>query len=166
MGAAEKGGALACTTAAALWAAGVCGRPDWNRALDYLRRSAELGFPPAQAQLRLLAGHSGAGQGGDDWKALRRAIDIKAWRQPPRPRALCREPRVFAFEGMVSPAVCDWIVALARDRLRPAMVYDAAGADAPSAGRSNSAVELNPGRRGRDGCWRCANGWPPPRACR
>src|SRR3954470_14166831 len=51
--AAERGGGMACTTAAALLAAGVSGRPDWNRALDYLRRGAELGFPMAQAQLRL-----------------------------------------------------------------------------------------------------------------
>src|ERR1700749_4857160 len=38
--AAEKGGGLACTMAAALLAAGACGRPDWHRALDYLRRGA------------------------------------------------------------------------------------------------------------------------------
>src|SRR5258707_183943 len=63
MAAAERGGGLACTTTAALLAAGIAGRPDWHRALDYLRRGAELGFPMAQAQLRLLAGRD-----GDDWR--------------------------------------------------------------------------------------------------
>jgi prolyl 4-hydroxylase len=138
MAAAERGGGFACTMAATLLAAGVSGRPDWQRALDYLRRGAELGFPSAQAQLRLLAGGS-----GDDWKALRRAVDIKTWRQAPKPRALSREPRVQAFAGVASPAVCDWIVARGRDRLRPAMVYDGAGGHAVSATRSNSATELN-----------------------
>lgn len=135
--AAERGGGSACAMAAALLAAGASGRPDWPRALDYLRRGAELGFANAQAQLRLLAGRD-----GDDWKALRRAVDIKAWREPPKSRALSREPRVRAYEGVAGPAVCDWIVARARDRLRPAMIYDEAGAAAVHAARSNSATEF------------------------
>jgi hypothetical protein len=139
LGAAERGGGLACTTAAALLAAGAGGRPDWSRALDYLLRGAELGFPPARTQLRLLAGRDGG-----DWKALRRAVDIKAWRTPPRPRALSQEARVQAFEGVAGAAVCDWIIAQAKGRLRPARVYDAAGAQTVSSARSNSAAELSP----------------------
>jgi hypothetical protein len=50
---------------------------------------------------------------------------------------------VQAIEGVVSAPICDWIIAQARDRLRPAMVYDAAGGHTTIAGRSNSAVELS-----------------------
>ena len=103
-----------------------------------MRRGAELGFPAAQAQLRILAN-----RGGDDWKGLRRAIDIKAWREAPKARALSREPRVRAFEGVASAAVCEWIIARSRDRLRPALVYDVAtGAKAASAARGNSAADF------------------------
>ncbi|HEY2048885.1 MAG TPA: 2OG-Fe(II) oxygenase [Caulobacteraceae bacterium] len=135
--AAGKGEAMACTLAAALVAAGVFGKPDWPRALDYLQQGAEAGFPMARAQLRLLAGRT-----GDDWGILRREIDIESWRAAPHPHMLSRDPRVSAFEGVASPAVCDWIIARARDRLGPARIYDRAGGQAVGSSRSNSAFEL------------------------
>jgi hypothetical protein len=135
--AADKGHAIACTLAAALVAAGVFGSPDWPRALDYLRQGAEAGFPVAQAQLRLLAGRT-----GDDWQGLRREIDITSWQVAPKPQVLSRDPSVQAFEGVASPAVCDWIIARARERLAPATVYDEAAGKAVASVRSNSAFEL------------------------
>lgn len=135
--AAGKGDAMACTLAAALVAAGVFGSPDWPRALDYLRQGAEAGFPIAQAQLRLLAGGT-----GDDWRGLRREIDISAWQSPPKRQVLSTDPSVLAFESLASPAVCDWLIARARDRLAPAMVYDAAAGKAVASARSNSAFEM------------------------
>lgn len=137
LAAADRGGGLACTTAAVLLAAGISGKADWRRAIDYLRRGAEVGFPMAQTQLRLLAGRD-----GDDWKGLQRGIDMKAWRQPPKPTYLSREPRVMVFERLVTPAVCDWMIAHARPRLRPAEVYSSASGTAVSHVRTNSAVEL------------------------
>jgi len=135
--AADKGEASAATVAAALVAAGVFGRPDWPRALNYLLRGAEAGIPIAQAQLRLLAGRT-----GDDWSDLRREVDIESWRTAPGPRILCREPSLRAFEGMASPAVCDWIIGRARARLAPATVYDKSGGRIVDATRGNSAFEL------------------------
>jgi hypothetical protein len=44
----------------------------------------------------------------------------------------------MACEGLASPAVCDWLIAQARDRLRPALVTTRPGSAAGSAGRSNS----------------------------
>ena len=137
LAAADRGDSAASTVAAALIAAGVFGAPDWPRALDYLLRGARGGVPMAQAQLRLLAGGT-----GDDWASLRRAVDIEAWRSAPEPRILSREPSVKAFEGMASPAVCDWIIGRARDRLAPVTVYDKSGAGVVGASRSNSAFEL------------------------
>jgi hypothetical protein len=136
--AAEGGGGLACTMAAALLAVGAGGPPDWPRALDYLRRGAELGFQVAQAQLRLLAGKD-----GDDWKGLQRSVDIEAWRAAPEPSPLSSDPRVWAFEGVASPAVCDWIIAQARSRLRPATVFTSAGFYGVSSERNNSAAQLS-----------------------
>ncbi len=136
--AADKGEATACTVAAALVAAGVFGKPEWPRALDYLRRGAAGGFPVAQAQLRLLAGRA-----GDDWPALRREIDIASWQAAPEPRILSDEPRVMAFEGVASPAVCDWLIARAQGRLAPAMIYDSAAGKAVASARSNSAFEMS-----------------------
>jgi prolyl 4-hydroxylase len=140
LAAAAQGGGMACALTAALLAIGVTGRPEWALALDYLRRGAELGFPMAQAQLRILAG-----QDGDDWAALHNEIDIAAWLRPPEARALSAEPRVQAFEGAANRAVCEWIIARSRDRLKPATVYDNAGADAVHEARSNSAAELGLG---------------------
>jgi prolyl 4-hydroxylase len=139
MAAAQRGSGFACTLAATLLAVGVAGRPDWHRALDHLRRGAELGYPAAQAQLKILAG-----RGGDDWRVLRRDIDIKSWRAAPKPTVLSGAPKVRAFEGVASPAVCEWIIARSRERLRPAMVYDVAtGGHAVSSARGNSAAELS-----------------------
>ncbi len=137
LAAADRGETAASTVAAALIAAGVFGAPDWPRALDYLLRGAQGGFPMAQAQLRLLAGGT-----GDDWASLRGAVDIEAWRAAPAPRILRREPSVKAFEGVASFAVCDWIIGRARDRLAPATVYDRSGRDVVGAVRSNTSFEL------------------------
>jgi hypothetical protein len=121
MAAAERGGAFACATAANLFAWGYyAGRPDWPRALDYLQRSAELGYAPAQAQLRLLSGY----KAGIDWKKLRRAIDIAALRKFPTAQPLSEDPLVHAVPGLLSPQICDALIAQARPRLAPATIYN------------------------------------------
>jgi hypothetical protein len=136
--AAEQGGPLACTMAAAMLAVGAGGPPDWPRALDYLWRGAELGFAVAQTQLRLLAGRD-----GDDWKGLRSAVDIEAWRTAPEIHPISEDPRVWAFRGVASAAVCQWLIAQAKGRLQPATVYTVAGGLAVSSQRNNSFVQLS-----------------------
>lgn len=118
MAAAERGGGYACAMAAVLMASGIAGT-DWPRALDYLQRSAELGFPPARAQLQLLAG-----AGGQDWGRLRRAVRMDVWRTAPPPIILSEAPQIRAFASVLPPAVCDWIIDRGRERLAPAQVYD------------------------------------------
>ena len=137
MAAAERGGAQACALAAVLLASGI-GGPDWPRALGHLQRAAELGFAPAQDQLRLLAGAA-----GEDWAGLRRAVNLDAWRTAPGPEILSTAPRIRAFRGLLPPAVCDWLVARARERLGPAQVYDPSTGGAMRDGtRRNSAAEF------------------------
>jgi prolyl 4-hydroxylase len=137
MAAAERGGGYACAMAAMLLASGV-GGADWPRALDYLQRSAELGFSPAQDQLRLLAGAP-----GQDWRALRRAVSLDSWRKAPEPAVLSEAPSIRTFDRMLPPEVCDWVIARGRERLGPAQVYDpATGGPARDEARRNSAAEF------------------------
>jgi hypothetical protein len=118
--AAERGSGFACATAATLYARGYSGQQDWPRALDWLQRAAELGYQPAQAQLRLLSGY----KAGIDWKKLRRASDIAAWRKVPAPQTLFAEPQIHAAPGFLSPELCETLIARARPLLGPAPVYN------------------------------------------
>jgi hypothetical protein len=137
MAAAERGGAYACALAAVLLASGI-GGADWPRALDHLQRAAELGYPPAQDQLRLLAG-----AGGENWAGLRRAVNLQAWRTAPKAEVLSAAPRIHAFAKLLPPAVCDWLIARARERLGPAQVYDpSTGGPLRSDARRNSAADF------------------------
>jgi hypothetical protein len=140
LSAAERGGGYACATAAMLWARGYSGQPDWPRALDYLQRAAELGFQPARDQLRLLSGY----KAGIDWKKLRRAVDIAAWRKVPAPLALSEDPLIRAAPGLISPQFCDALIARARPLLGPAAIYDELkGGAAREDGRRHSAAQFD-----------------------
>jgi hypothetical protein len=140
MAAAERGGGYACAVAATLFAFGFAGGPDWPSALDHLQRAAELGFPPAQAQLRLLAGD----RAGTDWRSLRRAIDIASWREPAALETLSEDPPVRAAPGLLSAQMCDALIARARPLLAPAKIYNEfIGGEAIRDARRNSAAEFN-----------------------
>ena len=135
--AAEFGGGYACAMASTLFAHGHAGQPDWPRALDYLQRAAELGFQPARDQLRLLSGY----KAGIDWKKLRRAIDIAAWRKIPTPFTLNEDPPVHAVPGLLSAELCDALIARASPLIAPAPVYDEqSGGNTTSNERPHSAA--------------------------
>jgi prolyl 4-hydroxylase len=140
LAAAERGGGFACATAANLFAWGFySGQPEWPRALDYLQRAAELGYAPAQAQLRLLSGY----KHGIDWKKLRRAIDINALRKFPKPQVLSEDPSIHAVPGLLSAEICDALIAQARPRLSPAMIYnELKGGNTLSQGRNHTAAQF------------------------
>ncbi|HEY6644726.1 2OG-Fe(II) oxygenase [Povalibacter sp.] len=91
---------------------------DVAAALDYLQRAAELGWQPAQQELRVLARH-----GGSDWTALRRAIDIGALTAPLPVRVVSREPRIVVIDAFCSPDECTWLIERARPHLQRALVY-------------------------------------------
>jgi prolyl 4-hydroxylase len=140
LAAAERGGGFACAMAATLYAYGFSGRPDWPRALDYLQRAAELGFQPARDQLRLLSGF----RAGIDWKKLRRAVDVAAWRKLPALEVLSEDPPVHAAPGLLPAEVCDALIARARPLLAPAKVYNgSASGQTTGEDRRNSAAEFH-----------------------
>ncbi|MBX3703720.1 MAG: 2OG-Fe(II) oxygenase [Steroidobacteraceae bacterium] len=122
--ASARGGGEATSDLALLAAWGVLRPRSFEAALDLLQRAAELGHPPAQAELRLLAG-----TGGADWAALRRGVDPEAWTRARPARELSAAPRIQVLEGFASAAECDWLVARGQGDLRRARVYrhDASG---------------------------------------
>jgi hypothetical protein len=141
MAAAERGDGSACATAANLFAWGYhAGGADWPRALDYLRRAAELGYAPAQAQLRLLSGY----KAGVDWKKLRRAVDIEALRKFPEPAPLSEDPQIRTAPGLLSAELCDTLIARARPMLGRARIYnELKGGGTRGQERSNSSAHFD-----------------------
>jgi hypothetical protein len=111
------------------------GRPqDWSKALDWLGRAAAAGSVGGAAQLEVLR------RGGS-------SVDLAALTAPPPKRSLSERPRIRVFEGFASAAECDWLIALARDRLNPAWVWDpATGEGRPDPNRTNRALELEFGQ--------------------
>jgi hypothetical protein len=138
--ASDAGGGEATEMLAIIAAAGLGREPDWNAALDLLARSAERGWAPAQAQLRLL---TGVLQGEAHWRSLRDRIDVAALIATPPRRPLCEAPRIRTSEGFASPAFCDWVIARAKGRTKRAEVFDhATGAGHLHGGRTNSELEI------------------------
>ena len=119
---------------------------DWGNALDLLVRSAEMGWPLAQASLAGLAGDwalarqlMGGNAVASDWKGLRGAIDLPVWFAVPKFAVVSASPRVGIIEDFASPEICDWIVERARTRLGPAKVFDlVSGGPTHEAVRDNS----------------------------
>ena len=123
------GGARAMEHFAVLIGGGFYAQQSWPVALDLLQRAAEAGSASAQAQLQLLAGRP-AGEGG--WAALRQSVDLAAWMRAPEPKVLSESPRILSVSGLITPAVCDWIVGQCAGKLVRAELYDpATGQHAP-----------------------------------
>ncbi len=120
--AADAGDAEATNLLATLTASGAWMLQDWPRALDLLQRAAQLGSASARGQLECLAPDK------DDWAMRRSAIDLEAWLTPPARRSLCDSPRVRQVDAFIPSAVCDWLVGLGKDKLRPAMMVEGYGA--------------------------------------
>ena len=109
--AAEAGDGAAAARLAVLTGMGLGVAPNWDRAVELLGRAADLEFEPARDQVALLAGPDGR-------------IDIPGWLNAPRPRGLSQGPAIFAIDGFLPPAICDWLIARAETMAEPALVYD------------------------------------------
>jgi prolyl 4-hydroxylase len=132
--AAEAGDGEAAARLAVLTGMGLGVPHDWRRAVELLGRAAELGFEPARDQIALLAGP-------DD------GIDIAGWLNAPRPRVLSEGPAIFAIDGFLPGAVCDWMIARAEALVQPALVYDhETGAGRRESVRTNTAAQFDLGK--------------------
>jgi len=139
--AAKASSAEAFRHLATLAGAGVGTPQNWPLALDHLLAAAEGGSASAQGQLRSLGG---AGAAPDaDWRALRASVCVRDWTAPVEKRVLSASPRIVAIDRFLPRSACEGLMALARGRLAPALVFgrDAVGPQA-SATRANTAFEI------------------------
>jgi prolyl 4-hydroxylase len=132
----------------AIKAAEEAGPPqDWTAALDHLQRAAHLGSRLAQAELAGLSGQwplahdilAGAEVQDWPWSRFRSSIDLEKWLQPPAVSNISEGPRIAVVNDVATPEACDWLIARARPRLKPAQIYDdKEGRHRIGAGRTNT----------------------------
>ncbi|MGZ8370873.1 MAG: hypothetical protein ACXWVH_07440, partial [Caulobacteraceae bacterium] len=133
----QLGGGEAAALAAMLAGAGQFTAQNWPASIEGLVRAAELGWPPAQQQLRLLAGAEGS------WRDLGERVDISTWTALAPPTPLSEAPRAVIFERFITPGQCAWMIERAADKIGPAKVYDPASArGVVESARSNSAGQF------------------------
>lgn len=114
--AANNNDPLAARYLAILQATGIAAEQDWNAALDWLRRAAELGDAAAAgdiAQLEALAN----GPSND-------AI-LAAWLTAPEVELLSESPRIGVVRNFATARLCDELIDGAKDCLQPAGTTDA-----------------------------------------
>ncbi|MEJ0039756.1 MAG: 2OG-Fe(II) oxygenase [Gammaproteobacteria bacterium] len=130
--AAKAGGAEAPAILAVLSATGAYVAQSWPEGLSALVLAAERGWGPAREQLQVLATDQKlaasaaelAKTSPDIWKRLGHSVAAGPWHLAPEARVLSRDPRVVSFPNLLTPAICEWLVAQAAPRLEPARVYD------------------------------------------
>jgi hypothetical protein len=104
---ANAGDSEAVAFTAVVAALGVGEPPSWPRALERLQHAARLGSTFAEEQLAVLASSGLIG--------------------PPTPvveQPLSADPRISSVPGFLPTPACDWLIARAAGRLRPAAIYD------------------------------------------
>lgn len=126
--------------------------PDPTEALAWYLRAASAGYGAAVARCERLAANLSDERVGRA-KSISQARPDAA--DPPGPVAvpvsptrnvIAWSPRLFRFEGLLSPEECTHLVAIARPFLRPAMVLDRKTGDRvhDKARRSHNARLINP----------------------
>jgi hypothetical protein len=146
--AAAGGNAAAAAIVAVLYGLGLHRQKDWESALDYLQRAAELGLVNARGALGALAADAALGARAmmaeppaGLWRRLRANVDVAALIAPPPGRNLHDEPLIRAYAGFASPLMCAWLVNRARGRLSRAQVYNAVSQAVETSGtRTNTAA--------------------------
>jgi hypothetical protein len=106
--AARSGGVEAMEHLAALIGGGFYVPQSWPAAIELLRRAAAAGSASSRAQLKLVEGDPGF------------------WTTPAELKDLSASPRIQSVQGLIPPAVCDWVIAQCADRLVRAELYDPA----------------------------------------
>ena len=122
-GAVAAGSAAAADRHAALAAHGINRQANWNEAIGWLVKAADMGHAPAQHQLKVLAGADDARVEGA-WVQLARSIDIKGLLRAPSLTRVHESPAIALIEGLATPAMCRWLVQRADSRLGPAKIGD------------------------------------------
>jgi hypothetical protein len=150
--AAKAGGAEAPALLAVLAGAGAHMPQSWPDALSALVLAAERGWEPAREQLRVLAidralAASAATPervGADIWKRLAVSVAGGPWSKAPEPVVVHADPVVRSFPDLLTPEICDWLIAQSRPKLVRAKVYDSlANKDITHETRTNTAATFS-----------------------
>lgn len=114
--AAQGGNGEAAHLLAVFIAEGVGFPQSWPSAFAALQHAAELKWLPAQHEIEFLR---------DEFKGTgARDLDLSRWLLAPPAQLLSPIPRVFAVKNFASPRMCDWLIELARPRLKAAQTYN------------------------------------------
>ena len=138
----QAGSADAAVRLAALAAFGAHTPQSWPGALALLVRAAEQGYAPARGQLCVLARRALRDTDpAEGWRGVAESIDLGAWIAPLPGVTLHEDPAVRRFAKFIPDEACAWLIARARGRLRPALIYDPRhGGDVADSMRTNSAA--------------------------
>lgn len=108
---------------AVLAAAGPVRASNWQEAIGWLVKAADMGHGPSQDQIRALTGEEDAQVEGS-WLELARRTDMKALLRAPPLTRVKESPAIALIEGLATPAMCRWLIRKGQTRLAPAMVGD------------------------------------------
>lgn len=114
-----SGSGEAAERLAVMAAAGVARPVHWVEALDRLADAAEMGWTPAQGQLRALAGEDGS-----NWRDIRSRLEPKALVKPPVLERVHDRPAIALISGLATKPMCDWIISRAEGRVERAKIGD------------------------------------------
>ena len=118
---ARAGSGEAACRCALLAAYGLQRPQNWEEALDFLLRGAELDEAFAQGQLRVLAGAT-----GENWRAMRSSIELGPLLTARKLERLSSLAVVGACRQFAPPAFAPWLIARARGRMEASYVTDLA----------------------------------------
>jgi len=114
---------------------------NWHAAFAALQHSAELGWQPAQREIEFLAREFGGTRSPGD--TTLKGLDLSDWLQAPPAHLVSPAPRILVVRNFASPAMCDWLIELARPRLKGAQTYNPeSGGTHYESGRTNSDCHL------------------------
>jgi len=142
----------AVTMTAVFQGIGLYQSKNWNDALKTLSHAAGLGSMTAREQLVLMAGEGEPGKdafllANDDpayWRQYLQNINLGLWLSAPMGTVVNEDPLIKSFPELISPPVCNWLIRLSSERLKPALVYDAGKrTNYRSETRNNSIAEFN-----------------------
>jgi prolyl 4-hydroxylase len=105
---------------AALMAGGAYVKQDWAGALRLLGQAAAAGEESARGQLTSL---QAPGAAPADWATMASRVSLEQWLQPAAVEVL--HEKVGRVAKLAAPPVCAWLISRAKNRLQPALVYDA-----------------------------------------
>jgi prolyl 4-hydroxylase len=129
--AAQRGDGESARLLSVFIAEGIGFPQNWRAALAALQHAADLGWEPAQSELRFLATEFGrtrtpahTASEVRQWGALVEIIDFSHWLQAPPGSLISSAPRILFVKNFASPAICERLIELARPRMQAAQIYD------------------------------------------